>query len=501
MASGPTTAQPPNVSVAFAAAGCTVAALCIVALRVDAGDPSATARGLALCFLPYGVLLFAQPPSGPLALRVSLCGATVAGVCMVACDSVLSDDVHRYLWDGRMWLSGRDAYALPPDHASLSSLRTADFAHINHSHIPTLYPPLSQALFALTAALWAHPAAFKLVALGCHLLTIVTVGRIARSSPGADAGARATLLLSLNPLCLSEAALGGHVDAAVGLGVAALALSLASNRTGRAIALTGALAGLKLVGAVLMPLLWRLPRGRLAVGVALSLSLLGVVPPLTAGYGDDSSAAGLSHYAQRWRGNEGPFRLLEAVVAPIGPLLATGRPTAPIGPGELQLRFLQGPLSLWPTRNVFAEEGKAPRPPATFARAHVTFMLARGLSLALVFAIAVVAIRRRWSAPSALRAVLWTLLLTSPQLHPWYLLWLLPVDIALGKRAAILWSATALIAYAPLTDWQLHRVWQDSPWAIGLQYVPVIACLIIEMRGSTPSPTCGSPLTATTGTD
>lgn len=501
MASGPTTPQRGGCSVGLLAAWlCTVAALCTVALRVDVTDPTATARGLALCFIPYGALLVVRVEASDRALWLSLLGGATAGLCMVAAPSLLSDDVYRYLWDGRMWLSGRDAYALPPDAPSLAAMRNADYARINHSHIATIYPPLSQALFALTTALWAHVAAFKLLALGLHLLTTLLVARLARAT--GNSGGRAALLWSLNPLCLSEAALGGHVDTAVGLCVVALALTLASGRTWQAVGITAAISGLKLLGLFLAPLLWRSRGGRVATAAAVALSLLCVVPPLGAGDGDDANASGLSHYAQRWRGNEGPFRWIEATVAPLAELMASSD-SDPIGTDELQLRWLAGPLAaLGSGPSVFAHERKAPRPPATFARAHVTFMLARGLGLGLVFAVAVIAVRRRWEPHAALRAVLWTLLMTSPQLHPWYLLWLLPLDIAVGKRSGIVWSATALIAYAPLTDWHLHRLWHAAPSAVWLQYVPVAICLLIEIFWPAKhTPTCVLPLTATTGTD
>lgn len=481
----------------------TVTGLCAMALLCDPAVPTQAARDLTLCFIPYGLLLWVRVDTLRHPLRFALGGAGIAGLCMVAAPSVLSDDLYRYLWDGRMWLAGVDAYALPPDDPSLWALRDENFEHINHRGIPTIYPPLAQALFAAGVSLWAHPAIFKLLALGCHLITTLLVHGLSRHG-GDRSRPRAALLFALNPLCLSEAALGGHIDAAVGMCVIALALALLTGKTTRAVILTVASSGLKLVGLFIAPLLWRTGRGRAAVVVAMFLSALCVLPPWWAGSGSEATASGLSHYSQRWRGNEGPFRLLEAVVQPLTGLIASD-PGPALGPEEVQLRWLQPVLSaLEPTasRAVFSDERKLARPPSTFARTQVTFMLARALALLLVFAAALACVGKRVAGPQALRIVLWTLLLTAAQVHPWYLLWLLPLDIALGHRAAIVWSATALIAYAPLNDWVAHRIWHEAGWAALLQYIPVALSLCAEafMPANVP-PTCVPPLTTAARTD
>lgn len=469
-----------------AAVALTGLCMCAVGWLATHAAPNTVAAAVAVGFLPYGLLLALplshrpDPAAGARPLPLALLVAGAAGTYMALSPSPLSDDVFRYLWDGRQWLAGNDAYALPPSDPRLSDMRDAAYTQINHRDIPTVYPPLAELLFALCTLLSPSVHTLKLLAVAAHLGTAVLVERIAANAGSPPFAQRAGVLLALNPLLLTEAALGGHIDACVGLSVAAFVLALQSGRTRMAAAMALAAAGLKLLGAALAPLLW--PHRRQLTGLTLLACLACAWPPMHAGYGRAHTASGLSHYTQRWRGNEGPFRALEALASPLIPLLATdvGRPGHPqLGPDEVRLAWLRPWVQL-SGPSVFAEERKAPRDRTLFERRQLRFMLARVLAGLLLLGVTFHCIRTALPPLRAARAVLWTLLLTAPQLHPWYLAWLLPLDLALGRRAALLWSATVLVSYAPLGGWQAARVWALPTWAHVFMHAPVLLALLIE---------------------
>jgi hypothetical protein len=136
---------------ALLAAGLTVAALALAAALAASGAmPSRVALAIALAFLPYGGLLVVERPLG---LRAALSLAAVAGLALVLAPSVLSDDLYRYLWDGRVLRAGFDPYAFAPSDPALAALRDEHWAHINHPQIPTIYPPIAQGLFAAVGAI------------------------------------------------------------------------------------------------------------------------------------------------------------------------------------------------------------------------------------------------------------------------------------------------------------------------------------------------------------
>lgn len=174
---------------------------------------------------------------------------------------LLSTDVYRYVWDGRVQAAGVNPYLYLPDAPALLPLRdtgagpAAIYPNINRAYYaPTIYPPAAQAIFAAVALAWpgvwgmkAAMLVFDAVALCAGLLLLRAAGL-----PPAR-----VLIYAWNPLVVWEFAGGAHIDAAAA-GLSALAI-LAAVRLRPALA--GAALGLavlcKLLPAALFPALWR----------------------------------------------------------------------------------------------------------------------------------------------------------------------------------------------------------------------------------------------------
>ena len=100
---------------------------------------------------------------------------------LVATPPTLSDDLYRYVWEGRVLASGSSPYAHAPLDSALATLRDAAiFPRVNHPELSAIYPPLAEAGFALVARVWFSLVAFKLwvllhdVAL-CALLALIAL--------------------------------------------------------------------------------------------------------------------------------------------------------------------------------------------------------------------------------------------------------------------------------------------------------------------------------------
>ena len=123
----------------------------------------------------------------------------------------LSDDVYRYIWDGKVTASGINPFLYEPRAPELESLRD-DLIHpnINHPHLPTIYPPLAQNIFALSYLIGGHSLlVFKLICAIFELLTIMALLYWLK----ATGIARANILLYLfSPLILIEFYLSAHLD-------------------------------------------------------------------------------------------------------------------------------------------------------------------------------------------------------------------------------------------------------------------------------------------------
>lgn len=425
--------------------------------------PSSVALFVAAAFFPYGWLVARGEALEP---RVLVVLALAVGLPMLAAPVVLSDDVYRYLWDARVARAGVDPYLYAPADPALRPLRDALWRHVNHPEVPTIYPPAAQLVFAVADTLGHAPWSPRLLMLGAH---VGLIPLLARRAPGWPATAWA-----LNPLAVEESALGGHLDVLVGGTLLAAVLALEARRRGPAWLLLVLASGLKLVGLLLAPLLGR--ERRALIVPALLVVALPIVPLLGAGAGS-TTTGGLGQYARRWRGNDGLYGVVEATVA--AGLAQAGE----VAPGRVRFDSLR-PLfesldgTLLDPRASFLAEKKPIADVAEFELNVLSAVLTRGLLAAGSLALAVLLAWRRVAPLTAARVLLWTALLVAPQVHPWYLLWLLPLELADRRVSGLIWSAAVLVAYAPLDAWVARREWLEVGQVF--QYILVIAAVLVE---------------------
>src|SRR5262245_39492556 len=89
---------------------------------------------------------------GAAAFRAMLLAAVVFRLIASFAPPSLSDDVYRYVWDGRAQAGGHHRYQFPPADPQRAELRDAVvYPRINHPEITTIYPPLAELLFAALA--------------------------------------------------------------------------------------------------------------------------------------------------------------------------------------------------------------------------------------------------------------------------------------------------------------------------------------------------------------
>lgn len=121
----------------------------------------------------------------------------------------LSDDIYRYLWDGRVQVAGLNPYNYPPNDPNLAHLITPDWEGINHKHIRTIYPPLAQFVFAAVA--FAHPTinAQKLIFIVFDVFTAVLLLWLLKKR---NLSLGRVLIYSWHPLVIVEFASSGHLD-------------------------------------------------------------------------------------------------------------------------------------------------------------------------------------------------------------------------------------------------------------------------------------------------
>lgn len=214
-------------------------------------------------------------------LRIILVVAVALRIALLLTEPVLSDDIYRYVWDGKMQAHGINPYRYIPADEALVRFRDPDiYPKINRKdYAHTIYPPAAQVVFLGSYTLFGNSLrGMKVTLVVLDGLVIVMLIAILRAL---SLDANRVILYAWHPLPLWEFSHSGHVDAAAIMFIVAAWLFCLRERP----ALTGlflALAGLvKLYPFILAPAFyrkwdWKLPVTLMAaVGLAY-LPYLGV---------------------------------------------------------------------------------------------------------------------------------------------------------------------------------------------------------------------------------
>ena len=247
--------------------------------RVAAFMVSICAAGLLWLFAVAVVRRGRLPPR---TIWIVLIAATAMRVMTLAAPPLLSTDLYRYIWDGRVQLAGINPYRYLPvapeleflrDNAVYPGINRADYAH-------TIYPPAAQMIFALAAE--AMPGVFGMK-LMMALFDALAIGALAWLLPMAGRDRSELLIYAWMPLPVWEFAGNAHVDAvAAGLLALALLVSMRGRVVWSGIVLAAATLT-KFLPAVVLPAFWRPPDRRLPAAFAATLVVL-YLPYVTIGW-------------------------------------------------------------------------------------------------------------------------------------------------------------------------------------------------------------------------
>ena len=413
--------------------GVALVATMAVAARFDARRDTeivlALAAAASVIYLIAIWLISRGRAAGRTGLWICLALAVLCRAPLVPVEPTLSDDIYRYVWDGRAQAFGVNPYQAVPADPALDFLHTDTTRKMNHPGQPTMYPPFAEWVFRGIAAIGQSAIAFKLTFV---LLDLVIIVLLLRWLAATGRSPWLVLAYAWNPLVILEVAGSGHLDVvgALLLTVSFLALS---NRVGwlAAVAFVAAVE-VKFVPIVLAPLFWRRIRVRDAA-IAIGFGLLIALPFMSGALSPPIGA--LPTYLAKWRFNGPAYGLAE---------------------------------SLLPTR------------------ALVALPVFAGLAVAAWY-------RRRSGelAPSAWAWPIGAALLLSPTVYPWYLLWLCPFLVVRATVPLLLWTQTSLLTYYVWRVWASSGVWSLPWWVTAIEFGTFIAAgawMIAKRTGSSTAP-------------
>ena len=322
------------------------------------------------------------------------------------------DDVHRYLWDGRVQRLGYNPYIVVPNDPAVSGLHTPETRTLNNPEVPSPYPAGAQLFFRAVTAVHESILAFKVAFAACEVaIALLLLAELRRLGQGEHW----VLVYAWNPLLVTCVAQSGHVDI---LGVLLLLLSAtALQRRWRtfAAAAFGLAVAVKFLPIVLAPLYWRRVRVRDGLLAVLIVGLL-YIPFLHRGSAPTGS---LGVFVQRFRFNDPVFATLVRIVSPE---IVAG------------LAVLVGlAISVWLRRR--PDE----YPPNAFA----------------------------WPMAASL--------LCAPVVYPWYLLWLLPFVRSVSTVPLMIWTISIIPTFYVWHLRTLGGQWYVPDWIMLLEFGSVAA--------------------------
>ncbi len=364
-------------------------------------------------------------------------------------EPVLSDDLYRYVWDGKVSVHGLNPYRYAPESDNLKGIRDdAIYPHVNHKTIHTIYPPLQQYVFQVVAfvspTVWAMKFVLFLFDLGILALLFLILRFLDRSLGW-------IAVYAWNPLVIVEFSGSGHSD---GIAIFFLLLSLYLAIQARSIWAGAALALSflsKFVAVIALPF-FEDPRSRIkTIGLMLALVLLIV----TAGYAPFLDAGpylnkGLKDYVTHWEFNSSWYSLVYHYVQDFFNIPASGETFLGI---------------------------------ETNNQARTAAKLILGISGLLISAgVLIYHIRKSYEGQKAniIKAVfivmgVWTLL--TPTLHPWYVIWIVPFLCIFPNAAWILFTGLVFISYDVLQAYHSQGIWQERLEIRLWEYIPFYVLL------------------------
>lgn len=239
-------------------------------------------------------------------------------VLAVGQDPLLSTDVYRYVWDGRVQAAGINPYRYVPADDALKSLRDAAiFPSINRAdYAVTAYPPVAQMFFFAVTRISETLTAMRLAMVACEGVVIAVLIDLLRRI---HLPATAVVAWAWHPLVNWEIANNGHADALmVALLMSGVWLLIYSRRVAGAIAV--ALAALvKPYAVVVLPAFWR-PWDWRAPAAAVATVAVCYLPYAGAGAGVLGFVTTSGYLSEEGFKDGGGYWLVALVRAAVGDL-------------------------------------------------------------------------------------------------------------------------------------------------------------------------------------
>jgi alpha-1,6-mannosyltransferase len=353
------------------------------------------------------------------------------GITLVTALPHQSDDIYRYLWDGKLQYYGISPYTYAPADPALGKYHSELLpATVNFPKIKTIYPPVAQLFFRLSYTLFGESVTgmkflFLFFILGSSALFYSILQR-----EGGEA--RWFLFFAWNPLLIMETAVNGHLDI---LMVFFLLLSLWFFFRQQLI-----LAGIGLACAILT---------KLVPVILLPIFFFYFLFPVPSVFSVSSVCSVAKKIFKFF------FPLLLTIAGFYALYFASAR--------NMFLTALNYSSKWYFNNPLFHLLFRVLKNNAT---AHlVSFCLFTGLFLWILV--------RPLELQKKIVFALGAFVICNPTIHPWYLLILLALLCLYRSPMIVLWSGLVVSGYIVVYQFKATGTWRESWVSLSIEYIPL----------------------------
>jgi len=345
-------------------------------------------------------------------------------ILFISIEPIGSNDYYRYLWDGKVQINGINPYLYSPNDQNLTQLHSELLPEkVSYPQIRTIYFPVSQFLFTL--AYWIsgeNVIGLKIILFLAELLTLISLYYLFKRYAIA---LKYILVYAALPLVIFQFFIDAHVDLVGATLLLASVTLYFYNKKICGYILLGLSISVKPVGLLLMPFLFQNEQKFLdrikSVLIPIIVFIITFLPYMFAATPLDT----IINFTTKWTFNGMIYNVLDIFLS-----------------NNLTIRIICGILFLIVFVFLFLVK--------------TDFFKKFYLSLFL-------------------------LMIFSPVVHPWYLIWFAVLLPVIRSYAGFYFVTAVSLTSITIVTFQTEDTWHESPLILILQYLPLILIFLSEL--------------------
>ncbi len=263
-----------------------------------------------LCFGLFYLLREKDVERGDIKLIILF--AVLFRIVLVPSNISTSDDVYRYIWEGKVVAHGENPFLYPPDSKELLPLHSKDFPEkVTYPHMTSIYPGAAQSVFALGYLISGeNDTGLKLLYLLAEFITMLFLFKLLGNYKIPE---RNIILYAWLPLPIMEFFINSHIDV-IGLMFFIISLYLIEEEKLHIGAfLFGLAISIKPYAMIMLPFIvlykgWK--KGLLFGIVSVFVFVLSMLPFLSAG---EKIFSSFMAYSSSWSFNGSIYSLVSLI--------------------------------------------------------------------------------------------------------------------------------------------------------------------------------------------